>query len=168
MDLATRTEVMRREAEAVAEHAARVQALTEREMEALRLFALGATWNQVAKAAGIKTDSGARKFVMRALAKQASVVEATPISEARALMLMRLELLLQGNMINAFNGDEKAAKTVTTVLAQQARLLGLDAPKRHQHEHHLADTPEERQQREASVHATLTAFHNRTIEGETA
>lgn len=168
MDLVTRSSLATREAAAAAEHAAAVQALTEREMEAMRLFALGATWKQVAKAAGIKTDSGARKFVARALTKYARVVDTTPISEARALMLARLNEVLGGNMIAAVQGDDKAAKTVLNAMQQQARLLGLDAPRRHEHEHHVtADGPAERQAREQAVHKKLTDFHNRTIEGET-
>jgi hypothetical protein len=84
-------------------------------------------------------------------------------------MMTRLDLIINGNMPAASMGDEKAGKIARAALHQQARLLGLDAPRRLDVEHHLTDdTATARRGREQAVHASLTEFHSRTIEGETA
>lgn len=169
MDLATRQATIEQERQDALERAARAVALTEQEMDVLRLYAVGATLNQLAKALGVKTTGGAVKGVRRILAKYAGVVDSTPVTEARALMMQRLELILAGNLPAAAMGDEKAGKIALAAIAQQARLLGLDAPRRHEHEHHLhQDTPEARAGREQAALKSLTEFGNRIIEGETA
>lgn len=167
MDLVTRNAAMAAENAAVVARA-RAQELTEQEADVLRLYAAGATLNKLCEVAKVKTTAGALKFVRRVLAKHAAVIDSTPITEARALMMARLELVVTGNLASAAMGDDKASKTVLAALQAEARLLGLDAPRRHEHEHHLADTPAARTAREQAVRLSLEQFGNRVIEGEAA
>jgi hypothetical protein len=169
MDLATRNAKMLADAEAAAAHKAREIELSDREMTALKLYVARATWAQIASAVGLKTPSAARKFTMRALVKRATQIDSTPVSLARALMLDSYDMLIGAFLPQAVTtGDDKAAKVVTTALTQQARLLGLEAPKRHEHEHHLAEAPDQRVQREQKALESIRQFGDRTIEGETA
>jgi hypothetical protein len=167
MDLDTRTEIMKRDAAAVAQQQALVQTMTERELLAIELKAVGATWVMIAKHLKLKTGAAAYKFTLAALAKRASQVDSTPVSVARALMLERYERLITSFMPNAAMGDEKAGKVVVDALKGQARLLGLDAPRKLDVEHHVGEQPQERQAREERVLEGLAKFNERTIEGET-
>lgn len=168
MDLATRNAKMLADAEAAAEHKAKVAELSDREIQALTLLVARATWKQIADALGLKTPSAARKFCMRALEKRASQIDSMPVNMARALMVERYDMLIGAFLPQAVTtGDDKAAKVVTTALTQQARLLGLEAPRRHEHEHRLGEQPVERVEREQAALESIRNFGTRIIEGET-
>jgi hypothetical protein len=168
MDLETRAAALERDAIAVAGQRAMVQTMTDREMKAIELKSLGATWLQIALAVGLKTAGAGYKFVMTALAKRASQIDSTPVSVARALMMERYEALITASMPAAAMGDDKQAKIALDALKGQARLLGLDAPRKLDVNVHGEEMPADRREREERVRTNLEGFQGRTIDGETA
>lgn len=167
MDLATRNSAMAREAAAAEAHRAKLIELSEREMKALELRVAGASWHHIATVLGFKSTSAARRFTIKAVEKRAAQIDSEPVNQARALLLERYEMLIRTFLpIAATTGDDKAAKVVTSSLVGQARLLGLEAPRRHEHEHTVGESPDQRRAREAAVMDGLIKFNDRTIDGE--
>jgi len=145
---------------------ATVRALTDRELEALNMVAMGISWSSIAKKLEFATAGGAQKFAMRALEKRADQITEVGAARARALLLHRIDLMLGQWLPQALLGDDKAAKVVLDCLTRQEKLLGLAAPKQveHHHEHEVQiKTPE---QRRAAIVTSLEAFKSRTIDGE--
>lgn len=148
----------------VAHRAAKVQALTQREEDALDAFALGMSYSSIARVLGVRTAAAAQKVVDKALERRSDMITHQGVNKARALMIHRLELLLSRWMPLAMGGDDKAAKMVDLYLGREERLLGLAAPKKHEHHHEIDLITVE--QRRAAIVEGLQAFAGRTIEGE--
>jgi hypothetical protein len=163
-DLATRQDWIEKDKAEAATRAAKVQALTKRQEMALEAYALGMSYSSIAQVLGVKTASAAQKVVDAALQQRADLQDHQGVNKARARMLVQIELMLSRFMPLALQGDEKAAKVVGSYLDRTERLLGLGAPKKHEH-HHEIDV-QSIQQRQEGIVAKLQAFAGRTIEGE--
>lgn len=101
----------------------------EREQRALALFIGGATYLQIAKQLELRTASAAHKIVQKALA-DAAQRRALLSDEALAIHQERQERLLLAHWARgtrAENPDHRSAEICRRILAQQARLYGLEA-----------------------------------------
>lgn len=103
----------------------------EREQRALAMFVGGATYLQIAKQLELRTASAAHKIVQKALAQSAQR-RALLSDEALAIHQERQERLLLAHWGRATspdsngNVDHRSAEICRRILAQQARLYGLD------------------------------------------
>lgn len=103
----------------------------ERNARALALFVGGATYKQIAATIGLRSTSAAHKIVQDALAASAQR-RALLSDEALAIHQERQERLLLAHWSRALGGqdvepDHRSAEIVRRILAQQAKLYGLDA-----------------------------------------
>lgn len=130
--------------------------VAERRRRATELILAGHTYDQVAtelKDLGYKDRSHVFNDLKNAR-KQANRDVVQNLEEMRELTNARYERLLSGHWPAALAGDEKAAKVVLQILAQQATLNGTNAPK------DLRIQLERRNEMEASLvtEAVLAAF----------
>lgn len=108
----------------------------ERNARALALFVGGATYKQIAATIGLRSTSAAHTIVQQALAASAQR-RALLSDEALAIHQERQERLLLAHWTRALGGrgengevvepDHRSAEIVRRILAQQAKLYGLDA-----------------------------------------
>lgn len=101
----------------------------EREALALDLRRAGYEYSQIAEQTGYANASGARKAVQRALKR--GFVE--PAEDLRTLEADRLDLAHRAVWTSALRGDLKAIDRVVKISDRRSKLLGLDAPTRHDH-----------------------------------
>jgi len=102
----------------------------ELDAQAARLRSRGLTYRQIAQAQGVSAPT-AHDRVRRAIA--AVPVEA--VTELREIELHRLDMLLEKVMEKATSDDKGFLFAVDRALAiadRRAKLLGLDAPQRHE------------------------------------
>jgi Homeodomain-like domain len=99
----------------------------EREARALELRKAGATFAQIGKALGC-CESRAWRIVQRALGR----VVAEPLEELRQLESLRLDQLLMVMWPKAMAGNGWAVDRCLAIMQRRARLLGLDAPTKHE------------------------------------
>lgn len=107
--------------------AARQRAM-DRRTKVWQLRIAGATIAQIAQEMGVSTatiDSDIKLTVKQLTEQRMEAAE-----DWRQLHLQRMEALLLGVWQNARAGDPAAMKAALDVMARQAQLLGLDAPKR--------------------------------------
>jgi hypothetical protein len=97
----------------------------ERQRSALDMRRAGATYDQIARALGYASASGARKAI--ALGLKATLRE--PAAELRELMLDRLDTGLRAIWPRIITGDDAAIASMIRIEKRRAELLGLDAPK---------------------------------------
>lgn len=98
--------------------------------EALRLRSLGWSYQKVADAIGT-TKATAYNRVQRALA----AIPAEAVDEFRRLEMERLDAILEVAMTKAQSADKGSLFAVDRVLAimdRRAKLMGLDAPTKHE------------------------------------
>jgi hypothetical protein len=98
--------------------------------EALRLRSLGWTYQRIADNIGV-TKATAYNRVQRALA----AIPAEAVDEFRRLEMERLDLVLNVAMDKAMSGDKGAlfaVDRVITIMDRRAKLMGLDAPTKHE------------------------------------
>jgi len=98
--------------------------------EALKLRSLGWSYQKVADAIGT-TKATAYNRVQRALA----AIPAEAVDEFRRLEMERLDLVLNVAMDKAMSGDKGALFAVDRVISimdRRAKLMGLDAPTKHE------------------------------------
>lgn len=97
----------------------------DRDADVLRLFIAGASYRQIAKVLNVGIAT-----VSRAVAKQlAAGAQRRELLSTQALEIHteRTERLFQAHWTRALNGDTKSALVCQRILAQQARLQGLEA-----------------------------------------
>lgn len=105
--------------------ARRVQA-AERERQAVSLRIAGATYAQIAERLGV-TPPAVYKMVTKHLVEVAKHT-ADSAEQLRAIELQRLDALQAALWADAMRGDEQKTDRVLKVMAQRAKLLGLNAP----------------------------------------
>ncbi len=98
-----------------------------RQQQALELRLAGVTFQTIADRLGYATRDGAHKAISAAL--QATIQQ--PADELRAVDVERLDKLTQAVWIRAIGGDLQAIDRCLKILAQRARLLGLDLGAEH-------------------------------------
>jgi hypothetical protein len=96
-----------------------------RDADILRLFIAGATYRQIAKAlnVGLATVSRAVQKQLAAGAQRRELLS----DQALAVHTERTERLFQAHWDKALRGDHRSAEICRKILAQQARLQGLEA-----------------------------------------
>ena len=106
----------------------RIEAI-EKQKQALELRMAGRTWQEIANVLGYKDHSGAVRAVEAALSH---TLEA-PSAHYRALTLERLTKVLQVFWPTMLQGSPDAARTVLHTIADNRKLMGLDAPVQLEH-----------------------------------
>lgn len=97
----------------------------ERDADVLRLFVSGVSYRRIAAAVGVSLTSVDR-IVKKELSKSGQR-RALLNDEALAIHQERQERLFEAHWGPALKGDHRSAEICRRMLAQQARLYGLDA-----------------------------------------
>jgi AraC-like DNA-binding protein len=108
-------------------------ALAERARRVLELRKEGLTFNEIARRVGYKNATSAYyafKTALRATIQQ-------PADEVRRLEVERLDALLAAVWSTAMDGRLVAIDRVILIMDRRAKLLGLDAPQKVDHEHRI-------------------------------
>lgn len=100
----------------------------DRQLTALRLRRAGVPYADIAKELGYAGRDGAHRAVKAALRKTLQ----EPADELRALELERLDALQMALWPRAQKGDKVAIDQVLKIMERRAKLLGLDAPAKHE------------------------------------
>jgi DNA-binding CsgD family transcriptional regulator len=139
-------------------------ASTARENRALDLLIIGATYAQIAKQLNLKTASGARSLVLRALEKRAAENK-IGTEQARVVFTERLELLYRRWMPEAMGteADPRSAKVVLDILTRYAEINGLKQPATEVNVNVNVQGAAEK--REAIIQS-IAAYKDRVIDGE--
>lgn len=98
----------------------------QRELEALRLRAMGHSFDEIGAALGI-TRQGATKAYDRGMAGLKAETKAAA-EHALEMELLRCDLLQKGLMPAAAAGETQSALAALKVMDRRAKYLGLDAP----------------------------------------
>lgn len=96
---------------------------TERQIRAVKLRGLGASYDQIAETLGYSNRSGAWKAVKAGLDR--AVVES--VKEMRVLQAERLDLMVMRCLEAVLNGDLDQVRNVIAIEKRRADLWGLDA-----------------------------------------
>lgn len=96
----------------------------EKQDRALELRLAGYSLEQVAKAVGYGTPSGAHGAIAQALKRQPP----SPADELRELESKRMDRLIRALWTRAMRGDLQAIDRILHIMVRRARLLGLDRP----------------------------------------
>ena len=91
----------------------------------LQLFVAGATYGDIARAVGLKSEGTVHDIVQRELA-EAAKRRGLLTDEAFAVLQERTERLFRAHWVRALDGDHKSAEICRKILAQQARMYGVD------------------------------------------
>ena len=142
---------------AVQRRAAKEVRLAEDEKAVLDLRKQGCTYAEVAERLGMSSASQAYRVAQRALAE----LPRESAEEVRAMELERLDAMHRAVWDAAISGDLDAFDRALKVAESRRKLLGLDAPQKHQHAHVVAtyeqlDAPSRLAQLDDAI-ATLTA-----------
>lgn len=100
---------------------------TRRNQSILQLFVAGTTYQQIAQAVGLKSQSSVHEIVQKELAAAAKRRELLT-DEAFSVFQERSERLFRAHWTKALEGDHKSAEVCRKILAQQARMYGIDEP----------------------------------------
>lgn len=100
----------------------------EKELRVVQLRRLGLTFDMIATEVGYANPSGAYKAFRRGVKE--IVVE--DIQEIRTVELERLDLAQRAIMAAVAQGRIPAINTMLRLMERRARLLGLDAPVKHE------------------------------------
>lgn len=103
-----------------------VQAV-DRQRQALELRKLGCSYATIARRLNYAAACGAWQAVRRGM--QTTLQE--PADELRTLELERLDRMHEAIWPKAIAGHLRSVDAVLSIMQRRARLLGLDAPKRH-------------------------------------
>lgn len=107
---------------------ARIIDAREREAQVLRLRRDGLTFEVIAKRLGFSSSSGAYQAFKRAMDRTVQ----QPADEIRKLELERLDYLWEVLQPALAKGRGYAVEKAIMIMDRRARLLGLDAPTKHQ------------------------------------
>jgi transcriptional regulator with XRE-family HTH domain len=119
---------------AVQRRAAKEVRLAEDEKAVLDLRKQGCTYAEVAERLGMSSASQAYRVAQRALAE----LPRESAEEVRAMELERLDAMHRAVWDAAISGDLDAFDRALKVAESRRKLLGLDAPQKHQHAHVVA------------------------------
>ena len=103
-------------------------ALAEKQRTALELRKAGLTFEQIAQQVGFNSRQAAFDNVMRAIKE----IKREPAEELDSLELARLDTLLTRVWPKALQGDHKAIDTELKLMERRARMMGIDAPVKHE------------------------------------
>lgn len=106
-------------------------ATAKRRAQAVAMRMAGLDYQTIADRLEYKTRQAAAKDVERALAANLAEVTRTA-EEFREVERMRLERLQAAAWQAAVGGDLKAIETCLRIIDRRCKLLGLDAPQRHE------------------------------------
>ena len=98
----------------------------EKQVQALEMRKRGATFDEIAKALRYANRASAHKAVVAAL--KATLRE--PADEVRTMYQERLGLVMASMAPRMLEGNPQAAMAFLKAMAQEAALLGLDAPQK--------------------------------------
>lgn len=99
--------------------------LIDKKAEALRLRRYGFGYAQIAKELGC-AQSTAYSYVMSALAETRNAMQ-EDADVIRQMELERLDQMLPASLEKAKRGDDRAIRSVLSIMERRAKLLGLDA-----------------------------------------
>ena len=119
---------------AVQRRAAKEVRLAEDEKAVLDLRKQWCTYAEVAERLGMSSASQAYRVAQRALAE----LPRESAEEVRAMELERLDAMHRAVWDAAISGDLDAFDRALKVAESRRKLLGLDAPQKHQHAHVVA------------------------------
>jgi hypothetical protein len=102
--------------------------LLAKERKVVELRQMGITYEVIAKEVGYAGASGAYHAYERALARYPKET----IDKKRDLQDQRIERLIAGLWTKALRGETPALLATLKLFERQAKLLGLDAPQRHE------------------------------------
>jgi hypothetical protein len=103
--------------------------IIERERRVIELRRAGATFDEIARQVGYTAPGTAYDAYKRALDR---TLQMAGSEECRSQELDRLDRLQVAVWPSAMRGDEKAVANVLRIMDRRARLLGLDAPIKHE------------------------------------
>jgi hypothetical protein len=106
-------------------------ATAERRNRLVHLRLAGADYEAIARQLGYSSAADARKDLTRAFDSSARRLDQST-GELRALELARLDRLQAALWSTAIGGDVRAVETSLRIIDRRCRLLGLDAPIRHE------------------------------------
>jgi hypothetical protein len=107
---------------------ARILDAREREAEVLNLRRTGMSFTVIARRLGYSSSSGAYNAFKRAMDR----ITQEPAEELRRLELERLDEMFEALWPNVKKGRGYAVEKALMIMDRRARLLGLDAPTKHQ------------------------------------
>lgn len=102
-----------------------------RRRAAVQLRIAGKSWAAIAQALGYDSKASAYTDVRRALEKAVTKL-AIPLEAHRQLELDRLDAMQNALWPKVLDADTKSIDTALRLMDRRARLLGLDAPQRHE------------------------------------
>jgi hypothetical protein len=97
----------------------------------VQLKLAGVDYESIARQLGYSSPADARKDLTRAFDASARRLD-HDTQELRALELARLDRLQAATWTSALAGDVKAVETSLRIIDRRCRLLGLDAPTKHE------------------------------------
>ncbi|GAA4626917.1 hypothetical protein GCM10023196_037110 [Actinoallomurus vinaceus] len=106
-------------------------ATAERRTKAIQLRLAGVDWQTIATNLGYASRGAACQDVTRALEAHLAE-EKESVDSLREIELQRLDRLQAGAWSAAAAGDLRAIETVLRVVDRRCKLLGLDAPTKHE------------------------------------
>lgn len=98
----------------------------EDEIKALELRRAGVTYPEIGQQLGINPGT-AHRYVFAALAR----TQQEPADEVRKIEVDRLDRMQRAYWPGVLRGDEKAGQLMLRIQERRAKLLGLDAPVKH-------------------------------------
>lgn len=99
----------------------------KRDAKVLQLFVAGATYRQIAEAVDLASVASVDSIIKREMAKAARRRDRL-VDQAFDVYVERTEALFKAHFPKALAGDHRSAEVCRRILAQQARLYGLDIP----------------------------------------
>lgn len=99
----------------------------KRDDQILQLFVAGATYQQIARAVNLRSAGTVHGIVAKQLSDAAQRREFLT-DEAFSMFQERTERLFRAHWGRALDGDHKSAEVCRKILAQQARMYGIDEP----------------------------------------
>ncbi|MEY9937305.1 hypothetical protein [Streptacidiphilus sp. MAP5-3] len=106
-------------------------ATAERRRQAVQLRISGHSWQEIADLLGYSSKGAACTDVRRALEKAVEKLS-IPLEAHRQLEMDRLDAMQNALWDKVLEGDTKAIDTSLKLMDRRAKLLGLDAPQRHE------------------------------------
>jgi hypothetical protein len=103
----------------------------ERRRAAVQLRISGKSWQEIADLLGYSSKGAACTDVRRALESAVKKLS-IPLEAHRQLELDRLDAMQNALWADVLDGDTKAIDTSLKLMDRRAKLLGLDAPQRHE------------------------------------
>ena len=103
----------------------------ERRRAAVELRIAGTPWHEIANLLGYDSKASAYTDVRRALEKAVTKLS-IPLEAHRQLELDRLDAMQSALWPAVLDGNTKAIDTALRLMDRRAKLIGLDAPQRHE------------------------------------